>query len=83
MTIDLTRISGKKKQVWWMNPVNGTLTYLGVFDSKVTTFEPQVFATLPGDGVLIAMDSSKKYLTTQQTELSTTGMTTSKRDLNE
>ena len=35
MSIDLTKISGAKKNVWWMNPADGKLTYLGEYDSKV------------------------------------------------
>ena len=95
MKLDLTKISGKKKNVWWMNPVDGSLTYLGEFDSKITSFDAQqinaqvtatvtqVMASRQGDGVLIAVDSSKDYITKTQKELSATGMAAKKRDLNE
>lgn len=95
MKLDLTKISGKKKNVWWMNPVDGSLTYLGEFDSKITSFDAQqinaqvtatvtqVMASRQGDGVLIVVDSSKDYITKTQKELSATGMAAKKRDLNE
>ena len=78
-----------------MNPVDGSLTYLGEFDSKITSFDAQqinaqvtatvtqVMASRQGDGVLIAVDSSKDYITKTQKELSATGMAAKKRDLNE
>lgn len=62
MDIDLTKISGAKKNVWWMNPADGTLTYLGEMDSKVTTFSVDGAYMRGGDRVLIAVDSSKNYL---------------------
>ncbi|MBO5186138.1 MAG: glycoside hydrolase family 140 protein [Prevotella sp.] len=69
MTIDLTAISGGKKNVWWMNPTDGRLTYLGEYDSKVLTFRPRTGGTADCDGVLIAIDSSKKYLDVKATEI--------------
>ena len=62
MDIDLTKISGAKKNVWWMNPADGTLTYLGEMDSKVTTFSVDGAYMRGGDRVLIAVDASKNYL---------------------
>ena len=62
MSIDLTKISGAKKNVWWMNPANGELTYLGEFDSKVTEFSYDAAYLRGSDRVLIAVDSSKNYL---------------------
>ena len=38
MQIDLTKISGAKKNVWWYNTKNGKLTYIGEYDNKITTF---------------------------------------------
>lgn len=62
MDIDLTKISGAKKNVWWMNPADGTLTYLGEMDSKVTTFSVDGAYMRGGDRVLIAVDALKNYL---------------------
>ena len=40
MKVDLTKISGSRKRVWWMNAGTGILRYLGEYDSKVLTFRP-------------------------------------------
>lgn len=56
MTVDLTRISGARKRVWWMDPTDGHITFLGTFDSRVTTFRYHARATGVADGVLIAAD---------------------------
>ena len=71
MTIDLTRISGKKKNVWWYSPVDGSLQYAGEFDSKVTPFHYDGGHGTGNDRVLIAVDSSKDYLSTSATGLPT------------
>lgn len=57
MTVDLTKISGTEKHVWWFDAATGTLTDLGRHASKVLTFRPH--KTRPGveDGVLIALDA--------------------------
>src|SRR5574344_285963 len=65
MSIDLTKISGKKKNIWWMNPKNGSLTYLGQFDSKVTGFNSEIGK----DMVLIAVDANKEYIKTNAERL--------------
>ena len=62
MSIDLAKISGAKKNVWWMNPANGELTYLGEYDSKVTQFSYDAAYLRGSDRVLIAVDSSKNYI---------------------
>lgn len=66
MKIDLRKVSGDKKAVWWMDASNGQLEYLGEFDSKVTTFVPQKNHRGISDGVLIAVDASKNYLRKDQ-----------------
>jgi hypothetical protein len=62
MTIDLRKISGDRKRVWWMDAATGRLTWLGEYDNRVFTFRPH--KTMGGieDGVLIAIDASKDYL---------------------
>ena len=67
MDIDLTKISGKKKNVWWMNPANGTLTYVGEMDSKVHTFTYDAAYLRGSDRVLIAIDADKNYLSKNDT----------------
>ena len=69
MSIDLTKISGAKKNVWWMNPANGELTYLGEFDSKVTEFSYDAAYLRGSDRVLIAVDSSKNYISKTDTQI--------------
>ncbi len=70
MSIDLTKISGDKKNVWWMNPTNGQLTYVGEFDSKVTDFSTDAAYMSSGcDRVLIAVDASKDYINKKSTEI--------------
>lgn len=67
MDIDLTKISGKKKNVWWMNPADGTLTYIGEMDSKVHTFTYDAAYLRGSDRVLIAIDADKNYLSKNDT----------------
>ncbi len=63
MKIDLRKISGENKKVWWMNANTGKLTFLGVFDNKVFTFRQHKSGNGIEDGVLIAIDATKDYLT--------------------
>lgn len=65
MNIDLTKISGKKKNVWWMDCQTGNITFLGTFSNGKHTFTAYKSHnnTLPiNDGVLIAIDSTKEYI---------------------
>ena len=83
MKLDLTKISGQKKNVWWMTAATGKLKYLGEFDNKVLTFRYHPQSARVEDGVLIAIDSTKDYLKKDQTELSPDGYKAKERDLNE
>ena len=83
MKIDLTKISGAKKHVWWMTAATGRLKYLGEFDSKVLTFRYHPDQGRVEDGVLIAVDNTKNYLKKEQQELSPDGYKSKERDLNE
>lgn len=69
MQVDLTKISGKKKNVWQMNPIDGTLRYLGEYDSKVTEFVYDGAYLNNSDRVLIAVDSAKDYIKKDATTL--------------
>lgn len=62
MEIDLTKISGKKKNAWWYDVTDGSLEYIGEFDSKVTPFKYDGGHGAGNDRVLIAVDSSKDYV---------------------
>jgi len=62
MTLDLTRISGAVKRVWWYSPVNGSLSYLGEFSNGTHTFRPEGGYRGGNDNVLIALDATATYL---------------------
>lgn len=81
--INLKKISGKKKQLWWMNAATGKLTYLGQSSDKTYRYTPSRGNKKVADGVLIAVDASKKYLTIDQQEISGISLADKKRDLNE
>ena len=83
MKIDLTKISGEKKNVWWMTAATGQLRYLGEYESKIFTFRYHPQSVRVEDGVLIAVDSAKDYLGKEQTELTVAGYKAKERDLNE
>ena len=83
MKLDLTKISGQKKRVWWMNAGTGGLRYLGEFDNKVLTFRMHKQGFGVEDGVLIAVDASKDYLATDQLQISDMTLAGKARDLNE
>ena len=69
MTIDLTQISGKKKNVWLMNPADGTLQFLGEYDNAKADFTFDGAYLRSSDRVLIAIDSSKDYFLPSQDRL--------------
>ena len=83
MRLNLTKISGDKKKVWWMSAANGQLRYLGEYENKVMTFRYHPQTTGIEDGVLIAVDASKDYLKEDQQQLSADGYQPKARDLNE
>lgn len=62
MKVDLTRIRGKHKRCWWMNPADGTLSYIGEVDNAVTDFYIDDAYGVGRDRVLIATDASADYL---------------------
>lgn len=65
MTLDLSKISGQEKNIWTMNPEDGTLQYIGRTADKIYKYQPH-----PGhDLVLIAIDSHKNYLTSDMKEI--------------
>jgi hypothetical protein len=83
MKLDLTKISGTKKHVWWMNADTGILCYLGEYDSKVQTFHPHKTGFGIEDGVLIAIDAQKNYLKKDQIRIADRTLGGKARDLNE
>jgi len=84
MRIDMRKISGKKKNVWWMDASNGQLTYIGEFDSSIKTFNQQnPHRGKVYDGVLIVIDSSKDYIGKDQKVITDLSMAGKARNLNE
>ena len=69
MKIDLRKISGEKKKVWWMNASTGELTWLGEYNNKVLIFRPHKIGSGIEDGVLIAIDAEKEYLSKDQANI--------------
>ncbi len=69
MQVDLSKISGAKKNLWWYQAKSGQLEYIGEFDSKVHTFQPDCGYSSGNDYVLIAMDAAKEYVQKDWKEL--------------
>jgi hypothetical protein len=61
MTVNLDKIAGKTKSVWVLNAKTGEYVSLGDVRT-VNSYTPKIPATVDGDFVLIAFDSTKKYL---------------------
>ena len=70
MQIDLTKISGDKKNVWWYSPKDGALQYVGEFENAITTFRYDGVELSGNDQVLIAIDASKAYIDIANNKLS-------------
>lgn len=62
MQLDLMKISGSRKKVFWLDCASGNYVYVGEVPSKTLTFEPQPPHEGICDGVLIAFDAAKDYL---------------------
>ena len=69
MQIDLRKISGGKKNVWWFSPKTGKLDFVGEFSSAVTTFQHDSGYMSGNDQILIAVDSAKDYIDKSWSEL--------------
>ncbi len=69
MEIDLTKISGAKKDAWWFAAKTGKLEYIGEFENKVTTFQHDSGYMSGNDQVLILVDSAKNYVNKAWTTL--------------
>lgn len=62
MEIDLSKVSGAKKNIWWYHPASGKLEYVGEYDSKITKFQYDCGYMSGNDRVLIVVDASKDYI---------------------
>ena len=83
MKIDMRKSSGDKKKIYWMEAATGELRYLGEVANKIYTMKPQKITSGICDGVLIAFDSTKQYLTPDMTEIPEQTSWKNLRDLNE
>lgn len=64
MKLDLRKISGKKKQIWIMNPSNGIITPIGNTGDGIYEYIPEKGKDL----VLIAADANSRYFATSTAE---------------
>lgn len=69
MTVDLSKVSGKKKNLWTMNPKDGSLTYLGECSDKQKEFKFVSSGVNGHDVVLIILDASKDYIKLSQSNI--------------
>lgn len=79
MTIDLSRISGREKNVWTMDPSDGSLSYIGKTDDRKFSYKPDSGK----DMVLIAIDARRDYLTPEMKEIPETSGPKERKDLTE
>jgi hypothetical protein len=66
MQIDLSKISGTKKNAWWYSAKSGEFAYIGEFDNKTITFQYDSGYMSGNDQVLIVVDSTKDYIKSYQ-----------------
>lgn len=84
MDLDLSRISGREKDLWLMNPADGTLLYIGRRKNGKLSLDPRKIDGAPTqDCVLIATDSRAAYLSPSATTIPTTLPAPVKKDLTE
>lgn len=83
MNLDLRKISGKRKKLWWMDAATGRMQYLGERRSEVVCLDPKALSLQGRDGVLIAMDAAKHYVEEHQASVGDHTPGGKKRDLNE
>lgn len=83
MRIDFRKISGKTKQVYWMDAATGYLQYIGEASNKIVTIRPEQAREGINDGVLIVYDSDKSYLRPDMRSVPESSNWKNYRDLNE
>jgi hypothetical protein len=67
--INLDKISGTEKNLWWMDPATGTLTFIEKAASGIRSYQPEGVPQPGNDKVLIAIDASKAYFKADQKSL--------------
>ena len=84
MAIDFRKISGKTKKVFWMDAATGKILYVGELTNKIHRIHPEVKGGSGiNDGVLIAFDASKDYLSADTRIIPSSSNWKNLRDLNE
>lgn len=83
MRIDMRKIAGTQKKLFWMDAATGHLLYVGEVSNKIHTIQPAAQGAGICDGVLIAFDAKKDYLKPDQTDIAEPTAWKSQRDLNE
>lgn len=61
-SVNLTKISGKEKNIWQMNPKDGSLIFMGTVSGKIYTFSFEEQGTTGQDKLLIIVDATKDYI---------------------
>jgi hypothetical protein len=67
--IDLDKISGASKNIWWFNPVDGRLKFVETTTSGVKSYFPEGGYRSGNDKVLIAIDSTQAHLKKDQVKI--------------
>jgi hypothetical protein len=60
--INLDKISGTSKDLWWYDPATGGLRFIGTELSGIRSYQPDGGYRPGNDKVLIAVDADKNYL---------------------
>lgn len=60
--IDLDKISGSLKNIWWYNPSDGNLLFIETVKSDVRSYIPEGGYRGGNDKVLVAIDADKNYI---------------------
>jgi hypothetical protein len=82
--VNLKSITGKKKNLWWMDAATGNLRFLGTVDNGSYTMQPfDKGGRKVADGVLVAVDASKEYLSKDQKNILLTAAKGRDYDVNE
>lgn len=83
MKVDLSKVSGEKKSIYWFDAATGSVKFVETTDAKVYTYSLRTGKPGINDGVLIAFDSIKKYLSESDTAIPEQSNWKKYRDLNE
>ena len=57
MQVDLRKIKGKRKKVWWMDAASGQRTFIGEYNDTIISYTPPTQPQAVRDGVLVAVNA--------------------------